>query len=230
MLRTGWEYTRLFVKDMTFRLAAPRKVKRHAFVGPLHLWERKREFQIGFLTDAGLIPSNFLADIGCGTLRGGIPIIAYLDAGHYYGIESRPAVLEEARQELHDAGITAKEPVLTAAPNLSALDLGQQFDHILAYAVLIHMTDDVLDQCLTFVARRLAPAGQFHANVGLGEHHASKVKWQGFPIVWRSWEFYSEKAQLHGLRVEDKGTLASLGDVSDVGTIDEQHMLRFTHA
>lgn len=230
MLRTGWEYTRLFVKDMTFRLRAPRDVKRHANVGPLHLWQRKREFQIRFLKEAGLKPSDYFADIGCGTLRGGIPIIDYLDAGHYYGIESRPAVLEEAKQELDDAGLTAKAPVLVAEPDLAALKFEQAFDQIWAYAVLIHMTDDILDKCLGFVARHLTPTGQFHANVGLGEAHASAVKWQGFPIVWRSWEFYTEQAQRHGLKVEDKGTLASLGDVSDVGAIDEQHMLRFIRA
>ena len=60
--------------------------ERHSLVGPAHLWEIKRAFQIQFLQSVGLTPDQYLLDMGCGTLRGGIPIIKYLEPGHYYGI------------------------------------------------------------------------------------------------------------------------------------------------
>ncbi len=74
--------------------------ERHSHVGAPEGWELKRRFQIDFLKKQGLKPEHYLLDIGCGTLRGGIPIIDYLDKGHYYGIEVRDFVLDEGRKEL----------------------------------------------------------------------------------------------------------------------------------
>ena len=87
--------------------------RRHTMVGPATLWKMKRAFQIQFLKDRNLEPSHYLLDIGCGTLRGGIPIIEYLEGGHYYGIEFRQEVLDEGRKELAEAGLDAKKPTLS---------------------------------------------------------------------------------------------------------------------
>ena len=59
------------------------KERRHAMVGPAKLWKMKRDFQIKFLKKSGLLPKHYLLDIGCGTLRGGIPFIEYLDEKKY---------------------------------------------------------------------------------------------------------------------------------------------------
>ena len=56
----------------------------------------------------GLAPEHYLLDIGCGTLRGGIPLIAYLLNGHYFGIEMRADILDEGRTELAEAGLVGK--------------------------------------------------------------------------------------------------------------------------
>jgi cyclopropane fatty-acyl-phospholipid synthase-like methyltransferase len=53
--------------------------ERHSLVGPGKLWEMKRAFQIHFLQSVGLTSDQYLLDLGCGTLRGGIPIIKYLE-------------------------------------------------------------------------------------------------------------------------------------------------------
>ena len=58
---------------------AGRQARRHGLVGRPELWQQKRDFQIAFLREHGLLPAHVLVDLGCGTLRGGIPIIAYLD-------------------------------------------------------------------------------------------------------------------------------------------------------
>ena len=93
------------------KIIAP-KQKRHTFVVSPELYKKSRDFQIKFLKHVGLMPKDYLLDIGCGTLVGGIPIIHYLEKGHYYGIESRPNVLEEAKKELLESKLTDRMPVL----------------------------------------------------------------------------------------------------------------------
>jgi len=199
---------------------------RHALVGPGHLWRQKRAFQIDFLRRAGLEPQHRLLDLGCGTLRGGIPLIAYLEPGHYTGVEVRTEVLEEGRRELEESGLEIRRPDLRTCSDLSHLDLATRFDFIWAFSVLIHMEDAIAAQALGFAARHLAASGALFANVNLGG--APQRLWQGFPVVTRPQRFYEELAARVGLRVENRGCLRDLGHVSGEASADAQSMLRFT--
>ncbi len=124
---------------------------RHALVGPPHLWRMKRAFQIGFLKYVGLEPQHFLLDLGCGTLRGGIPLIEYLQETHYYGFEVRHDVLEEGRNELREVDLEHKEPVLVLSDDITSLHLQKKFDFVWAYSVLIHLSDEILNDFLSIV-------------------------------------------------------------------------------
>jgi cyclopropane fatty-acyl-phospholipid synthase-like methyltransferase len=88
----------------------PDKSVRHALVGPGDLWESKRRFQIEFLLKQGLLPHHRLLDFGCGTLRGGIPLIEYLNDGNYVGLDVRLETLKEACLELEESGLASKNP------------------------------------------------------------------------------------------------------------------------
>ena len=209
--------------------------QRHALVGPADLWAMKREFQIRFLRSRGLEPGHRLLDIGCGTLRGGVPLIDLLNAGNYAGCEVRPEALEQGRAELADAGLAEKRPVLVCAPDFTAtaaaLDAAApggaaRYDYLWAYSVLIHMSDAVLDDCLRFAAGRLAGGGAFYANVNLGDR--GNGGWQGFPVVWRTEAFYRTAANPHGLAVEEIGTVKDHGHVSGNTLGDAQRLLMFT--
>ena len=235
-------------------------------VGPAHLWKMKRDFQIDFLRGRGLSPQHYLLDIGCGTLRGGIPLIDYLEPGHYYGVESRAeeidvarTVLEKARERLsygrihldrlshqHEQGLSSltqydegkqelqkerlenKAPVLITAEDIAKVKIEQDFDYAWAFSVLIHMTDEVLRDCLGMVAGRLNPDGVFYANVNIGE--APPGNWQGFPVMYRSLTAYEEQCASHGLRVTDIGSLGELGHVSGDEAQDQQRMLEIRPA
>ncbi len=185
----------------------------------------KRRFQFEFLTSRGLRPEHRLIDIGCGALRGGIPLIEYLETGHYAGVEARAAVLEEGRKELAEAGLEHKLPLLIHAADPTQVELDARFDIAWAFMVLIHMTDEIADACLGLVARGLTDAGEFYANVNLGNN--AEAEWQSFPVVSRPHEFYEQLAARHRLIVSDVGTLESLGHGSGG---DMAMMLRFTRA
>ncbi len=207
-------------------LLRSRSSKRHAFVGPPDSWETKRRFQFQFLTSHGLEAGSRLLDIGCGTLRGGIPLIDYLQAGHYTGIEARAEVLEEARKELAEAGLEHKRPLLIHADRPSQVQLEDPIDVAWAFSVLFHMHDDIVEECLALVARALTPSGLFYANVSLSDAREQQGQWQGFPVISRPHQFYADTAARHGLAVSDVGRLDTLGHDSSLGS--KSMMLRFT--
>ena len=189
--------------------AADRSATRHGLVGPADLWEMKRKFQIDFLRRAGLRPGHRLLDLGCGTLRGGIPLIEHLEPGGYVGVEIRAEVLEEGRRELEERGLADRRPRLVHCPDLATLELGCEFDFAWAFSVLIHMDDRTLDRAIAAVARHLRPGGVFYANVHLGT--VPDGSWREFPLVRRERAFYQAAFARHGLTIEDVGSLPELG-------------------
>lgn len=200
-------------------------VKRREMVGVPHLWSVKRQFQLDFLRDQGLEADHYLLDVGCGTLRGGAPLIAYLDPGRYYGIEKRPEVLAEGIEELETHGLQDREPVLVTAPGPSDVSFPVAFDVAWAYSVLFHLEDPELRECLSFVRRHLVEDGTFFANVEAGDRE--KESWKEFPVVWRTVERYRKLGREGGFEVEDLGSLRSLGQESGLERDDEQRMLQF---
>ena len=207
----------------------PKRVEpRHALVGRPDLWPMKRAFQIDFLRRQGLRSSDHLLDIGCGSLRGGAALIAFLDPGGYCGIDVRASVLAEAREELRREKLLGKRAELVLAPDMHVLDLGRRFDVMWAFSVLFHLSDPVLEGCLAMVARHLEEDGVFFANVIVGD--APPGEWQGFPVAPRPLRFYRELARRHGLEAQVMGTLAEWGHDSGDPSQDSQCMLRFTRS
>jgi len=215
------------LRNKISRVLASDAGRRHAAVGPAHLWQMKRRFQIDFLKKQGLEPQHRLIDIGCGTLRGGIPLIKLLDIGHYTGIEVREEVLELGRDELHEANLEDKNPELIHSQALSTLELDYKVEYMWAFAVLIHMDDDALNGCLSFVSKHLTPDGEFYGNVNIGEK--DNGDWQGFPVVHRPMEWYIQTAERFGLVPVDVGSLMELGHDDGRPEPQSRRMLKFTH-
>jgi cyclopropane fatty-acyl-phospholipid synthase-like methyltransferase len=205
-------------------LTYSKKERRHALVGHAKLWKMKRDFQIKFLGNMGLKPEDYLLEIGCGTLRGGLPLIQYLNKGHYFGIEVREQALKEGRKELKEAGLEEKNPTLLLSPAIAQLTINRTFDYLWAFSVLIHMNDEILNDTLEFASKHLSEKGIFYANVNIGE--SKEGNWQGFPVVWRTFDFYSRACAMNGLAVADLGPLKALGHRANIESQDTQRMLK----
>lgn len=209
-------------------LLAGKQARRHGMVGRPELWRQKREFQVAFLRAHGLRPGHVLVDVGCGTLRGGIPIIEYLDDGGYVGVDVRAEAIEEARRELRESGLERKQPELIAASSLADVELGRPADYVWAFSVLMHLEDERLAECFDFGRRQLAADGVFYANAITVE--LPPARWREFPVISRGVDDYRERAARADLTLRDLGALAQLGHVTGLAHHDEQRMFELRRA
>jgi len=156
-------------------------------------------------------------------LRGGIPLIDYLQHGRYVGIEVRKQVLDEGEKELRVHRLEEKRPTLLHIADIQRLTLAQKFDCIWAFSTLIHMPDDTLAHTLDFVGKHLATDGVFYANVNIARR--KDAAWREFPLVWRPLRFYRRLCAQSGLTARDLGRLNDLGKAAAANT---QRMLKIT--
>lgn len=172
-------------------------------------WAEHRRFQFEQIKAAGLKPADRLLEIGCGPLTLGVPVIDYLDPGCYIGVDVRPEVLNLALQEIGKNGLAAKNPRLVLSTSFGANELGAvHFEFAWSFSVLYHLSDDLLHGLMAQMALRLAPGGQYFANINID---VDESRWLQFPFVRRPLTFYQAAAQQVGLVAEDMGTLQSLG-------------------
>ena len=162
-------------------------------------WQWARDLQIERLKKFfHLKPEDYLLDFGCGVLRGGLPIIEYLNNGHYYGIEIDNVRLQEAKKELEENNLQDKKPVL--GTNFSIMD--RKMDFIWCFQVFIHMTDEILRESLSSMIKFLKPDGKIISTVNLSEEAIEEKKWREYPVVFRSFEFYKDIANEKNLNIE----------------------------
>ncbi|WP_397362215.1 class I SAM-dependent methyltransferase [Olleya sp. R77988] len=214
-----------FKKKIKSILKLDVKEKRHELVGSSSNWKVKQRFQIDFLRKNGLNPGDLFLDIGCGTLRGGMPIIKFLNNAKYHGIDIRENVILEAKNEIKEERLIKKEPTVLSFSDFDTLKFDKNFDKILAFSVLIHLEDAILDKCLKFVSQHLSDDGVFFANVNYGNN--SDGKWLEFPVLFRSFDFYTEKAKKYSMTVEEVGQLKDFGHITEDKLSDEQMILAF---
>jgi SAM-dependent methyltransferase len=133
---------------------------RHAVGGR---WEQIGALQFDFLVAEGLTPAHHLLDVGCGSLRGGVRFVDFLDSGHYFGIDQNAQLLTAGERELERAGVTGKHPTLVAGSDFAVAHLGQSFDFAIAQSLFTHLPFNSIVRCVAEVGRVLQPGGRFFA-------------------------------------------------------------------
>ncbi|MDB5677399.1 class I SAM-dependent methyltransferase [Sphingomonas bacterium] len=130
------------------------------------LWDELGQLQLDFLKSQGLSPSHDLLDVGCGSLRGGIKFIPYLDPGRYWGIDKDPTLLQVGWDiELAKCGLAARQPraQLVCLDDFQFSSLGAQFDYAIAQSVFTHMPLNRIRRCLARLAPAMGEGGRFYA-------------------------------------------------------------------
>lgn len=139
-----------------------------ASVGPAESFDAMRDWQFAFLRDQGLAPEDTLLDVGCGVLRGGIPLIDYLDAGHYCGVDLSADALDVGQDEIRAHGLEDKDPELVRNVDLKfnegAFD-DREFGFVWAQSVITHLPPETVAELLSHVPNILACDGVVYATI-----------------------------------------------------------------
>jgi SAM-dependent methyltransferase len=127
------------------------------------LWDEIGELQFEFLRSQGLEPEHHLLDCGCGSLRGGVRFVAYLESGHYCGIDADGDLLAAGRRELEQAGLDGKAVQLRHSSSFDVAAFDRRFDFALAQSLFTHLDINAILRCILSVERVLKPGGTFFA-------------------------------------------------------------------
>jgi hypothetical protein len=113
------------------------------------MWEEIGQLQFDFLRAQGLRPENVLLDIACGSLRGGVHFIRYLDDGNYLGIEKEEALVQHGLEtELPLDVREAKHPELLISDAFEFERFSKQPDFSLAQSLFTHLVESDIELCL----------------------------------------------------------------------------------
>jgi hypothetical protein len=198
-------------------------------VGPADFWDMKRNFQFNFLLCHGLKSHHALLDFGCGNLRGGLPLIRYLESTRYTGLDTRKDVLLYGERSIREAGLCEKKPCLVNNHDGLVDIKGAKFDYIWAFSVLIHIPDEQLLNVLQSLTKHMHESSVFYANVNIG--FTINGMWKEFPCITREWQFYEDAFRKSGLTFKDIGSLLDHGHFHprlSPETQARQRILRFS--
>lgn len=187
-----------------------------ALVGPPGKWCETRDFQIRLLSALGLEPDMVLVDLGCGSLRAGLPLIGYLDAGNYIGIDIDSDCVAAAVQLIHHFDLAAKKPLLLRSGTfgVAELDRARFVDRIWCYQTLIHFPEEAIRRFTDAVAHLLNDDGRAWVSVRIVEQDVpfkEHGKWRNFPVNSATLDFYLGAAEAAGLSCDILGTLGDFG-------------------
>jgi len=112
-------------------------------------WDEIGKLQFDFMLKQGLAPSHILLDIGCGSLRGGIHFIKYLEKGNYIGIDkNRSWVNAGIKKELGEQMFEEKNPEIIISDKFEFNKFSKVPDYAIAQSLFTHLNKEDIELCL----------------------------------------------------------------------------------
>jgi SAM-dependent methyltransferase len=130
-----------------------------AYVGPPDQYDFMGGTQFALLFLLGLREHHKVLDFGCGSLRAGRLLIAYLGPGNYYGIEPNAWLIEDALERQLGGMERLKKPHFSNSDSFEADAFGVTFDFIVAQSIFSHSGPALTKKALDSFGRTLRPSG-----------------------------------------------------------------------
>jgi SAM-dependent methyltransferase len=157
------------------------------------MWDEIGKLQFEFLVEQGLSPEQRLLDIGCGSLRGGVHFVGYLNSGNYCGIDINQELLDAGRVELKRYNLGHKRVTLVQMDDFDFPSLNQRFDYALAQSVFTHLPLNSIIRCVMNVEKVLVQGGRFYATFfenTLGKSNLEPIVRPGVTGKWNGITYF----------------------------------------
>jgi hypothetical protein len=127
-------------------------------------WEEIGKVQFDFMLNQGLKPEDILLDVACGSLRAGRHFIAYLNKGHYLGLDHNRWLIEAGlKHEVPKAMQKEKRPEFVISDAFEFEKLTKQPTFALAQSLFSHLTKADIELCLRNLFAAMPSGGRFFA-------------------------------------------------------------------
>jgi ABC-2 type transport system ATP-binding protein len=125
------------------------------------LWNEAGEQHLGFLRAQGLKPSDGVLDVGCGCLRTGVRLLAYLEPGRYVGIDQDASLISAGTTiEAELAGVDPSRGQYFVANAIDLSGVEERFEVIWMNGVLQDLPHEAAALALASALQHLAPGGR----------------------------------------------------------------------
>jgi ABC-type polysaccharide/polyol phosphate transport system ATPase subunit/SAM-dependent methyltransferase len=163
------EYRRLNAQSPYQAVGASTRESTHEDNGGWHRqahgggWAEQGAWVFDFLQRQGLTPSQYLLEVGCGSLSSAVHLLPYMEQSHYWGFDRNV--------DLFVAGVQIELPKAGVRPELGHFVMNEEFDlsevpHTFDIAIsslfLRRLSLNSIARCFASVIRRLSPGGRFY--------------------------------------------------------------------
>jgi SAM-dependent methyltransferase len=163
-------------------------------------WTEEGAWVSDFLRRQGLVPSDYVLDVGCGSLGAATHLLPYMDQSHYWGFEKNAELFVAGVQiELPRAGVTAERGHFIVNDDFDLSESPHAFTFAIASAQVRRWSLNTVARAFASVIRALAPGGRFF--VSWPEAEAGTVPSDREPYTY-SFEMLARIAELAGGRAE----------------------------
>jgi len=118
---------------------------------------------VEFFKSVGLEQDHKFLDVGCGCLRAGIPMIKYISAANYFGIDCNASLKKGGELEAQKEGLDPSTLNYMVDARFGFREFGQEFDFAYAGSVFTHLPLNFIIRCLVYMSQVLRPDGVFYA-------------------------------------------------------------------
>lgn len=141
-----------------------------SYVGPPDRYDLMGAAQFRLLVTLGLRESHRVLDFGCGSLRAGRMLVAYLQSGCYFGIEPNKWLIDDAvKRQLGDDIIKIKKPQFSTNADFSVPFREKPFDFVLAQSIFSHTCRDLSQRLLAQFLTVLSSSGIIACTFAIAE-------------------------------------------------------------
>lgn len=147
--------------------------------------------QLQLLIYEGCEPTHRVLEVGCGALMAGYPIMQYLHAGHYVGIEPNRWLIDNSCEipQIREA-IERKKGRFLHNDRFDATSLDERFDFVISHSVVSHLAHWQLPLFLQNLSRVLTPGGRILASLRFYEgNHVGSTGYQGSEEDFKEWQY-----------------------------------------